>query len=139
MEEEKKSLGKESKNMEKQNKIWTEGNNLIKVKLVKTITDKDVWFLLENLKKELIKSSEKTNILINISTTTVIRSSLFRKKTAEKIKKIIKDPNFNKAAIYGGNIVMKTIASFILKAVNSKKLKMFNNEKKALDWLKINN
>jgi len=57
---------------------------------------------------------------------------------AERIKRMIKDSNFKKIAIYGGDIVIRTVASFIVSASGVKKMRVFSNQEEAFKWLEKN-
>jgi len=125
---------KDSKEVE--NKVWIGDDGIIYVTLAKNLTEKDVWDIVEDVEENLERLPNKAKILVNMTTTTLIQSSQFRKTTAEKIKKIASNPKFGKAALYAEAVIWRTIASFILMASGTKNVKVFNNEKKALDWLK---
>ena len=120
----------------KQNRVWLREGGIVCITLAKTLTEEDIWNILEDSEEKLRRLSGKGKVLINMSTTSVIRSSQFRKITTEKIKKIARDPGFEKAAIYGGDIVLRTIASFIIMTSGTKNIKIFSTEKEALKWLK---
>ena len=75
-------------------------------------------------------------ILISILTSSIIKSSRFRKKCAEKIKKIYEDTGFRKAAIFGLTLIPRSIANFIIVASGVENVKIFSDKKDALKWLK---
>ena len=44
---------------------------------------------------------------------------------------------FEKIAVYGGNVIARTVGSFVLAAaVGIKNVKLFENKERALKWLK---
>lgn len=120
----------------KENKIWVGKDGIVRVRVAKIITELDVVEIIEETRKVLKNLSGKAKILIDISTTSTIRSSQFRKRTAEQLKRVTMEPGFEKAAIFGGSVVSRTIASFVLVAGEIKNMKLFETEDKALKWLK---
>lgn len=124
------------KNKEEQSKVWIGEDGIVRLTLAKMITEKDIWDIFEDLEEKLKRLSGKAKVLINMTTISIIRSSKFRKITAEKVKKIAIDPGFENAAICGGDIILRTIASFIVKVSRVKNIKVFTTEEEALKWLK---
>jgi len=47
----------------------------------------------------------------------------------------LKDERIKKTAIYGGNIFVRTLASFVIAATGKKNIRFFNSEAAARDWL----
>jgi len=88
---------------------------------------------LENL---IRASSGQKDILININSLSIIRSSQFRKRTAERIITVAKSIGFRKVALFSSNVIVRTIASFIVAASKISNMKVFANEEEALTWLK---
>lgn len=118
------------------NKIWVGKDGILHLKVARTFIEEDVMELIKEVKETLGGFQAKAKILADMSTTSIIRSSQFRKRTAEQIMKMAKDPGFEKAAIFGGNAVMRTIASFIIMASGVKNMKIFETREEALKWLK---
>ena len=120
---------------EENNKVWTGKDGVVYVEVVKVSTEKEVVELVEKVKEIIIGRGKKAKILIEIKTSTIIRSSQFRKRLTEKLRDIIEGPGFKKAAIFGGNIVSRTIASFVIVAGGIKNMRIFGTKEEALRWL----
>jgi len=119
----------------KKSKIWVDNNGVVNVVVASQITEDDVTLLVEKIKETLRGISGKTRVLIDISTTSIIHSYRFRKRTADQIREAIKYPGIGKAAIFGGGVIMKTIASFIVVASGVENIRIFEKKEKALNWL----
>lgn len=128
----------ENKNLgENKSKVWVGKDGIVNVETAKITDEKEIEQLLEEMEKIIGKMPGKAKVLINLTiTTNIIRSSQFRKKTVERVKKIAKDPGFEKAALFVGNLVMRTIASFIIAAAGLQNVKIFPTREEALKWLK---
>ncbi len=120
----------------KENKVWIGDDEIVYVKMARAVVEEDAYNLLRDIKKILQELSKKAKILIDITTDSVIRSSSFRKRIGDEISNIAKDVGFEKVAIYGGNIVTRTIASFVILASGQKNFRVFSDRRKALKWLK---
>jgi len=117
--------------------VFVGRDGIINVELAKTMEEKDVEQLVTEIEEIMKKTPGKARILFNLtSTTTHIRSSQFRKELAERIKKIDKNIGFTKVAFFGGNLIIRTIASFIIATAEFKNIKIFLNREEALKWLR---
>ncbi len=119
-----------------QNKVWLGDDGIVYAEVKRAVIEQDAYSLLVEVKKMLQQASGKAKILINITTDSVIRSSAFRKRVADEIMDISKNIGFEKAAIYGGTVTTRAIASFIIVASRQKNMKVFASKEKALKWLK---
>lgn len=126
---------KNSTSPKKESKIWIDDNKVINVVVTPQITENDVTLLVEKIKETLKEFSGKAKVLLDISTTSIIHSYRFRKITADQIREAIKYPGIEKAAVFGGGVIMKTIASFIVVASGAENIKIFETKDKALEWL----
>jgi hypothetical protein len=120
-----------------ENKVWTGRDGILYVKVIKTSVEEDVFEILGKIEEALKKSPPKTKILVSMLSSSIIKSSKFRNKCGEKIKKLYKNIGFGKAAIFGLNVTLRTIAKFIIVASGIKNIKVFSSEKEALKWLKV--
>lgn len=116
--------------------VWAGGDGIVYIVLAKTLTEEDIWAVLDKTDKLLKGLTQKGKVLIDMSTSSIIRSSQFRRITAGKVKDIAMSSGFKKAAIYGGGVVLRTIASFIVMASGLHNIMIFNTSKEALEWLK---
>lgn len=123
----------------KESKVWVEGGEMVYIKISEVVIEEDVDRLIKETKRVLKQLSGQGKILVDlraIRNTLGIRSSRFRKKTAGQIKDLITDPGFKRAALFGGNTMHRTIASFILAASGIKNIKILKDKEGALKWLK---
>jgi len=93
--------------------------------------DKDEAIALDVGGTEIINKGETPFVLIDIRKSTDF-SSAARKIWVE----FLKNPNIKKAAIFGGNILVRTTASFIIVSTGKKNIKFFDKEAEALEWIK---
>jgi len=91
------------------------------------------------IKEALVQANGEGRVLIKMTPflkNPITRSSIFRKRMAEKAIEVFKEPGFERAAIFGASVVTKTIASFIINASGLNNMKIFDSREKALMWLK---
>ena len=119
-----------------ENRVWIGKDGIIYVKMVKATVEEDAFEILGKIEEALRKSPPKTKILISILTSSIVKSSQFRKKCGEKIKELYENIGFGRTAIFGLTVIPRAIAKFIIAASGVKNIKIFNNEKEALKWLK---
>jgi len=117
-------------------KIWIEKDGIIYIELSKRMSEEDVKQLMKEIEEAIRKVLGKAKILINLRTVPTVWTSQFRKRLAERIKEIAKNIRFEKAALFGGNVVLRTIASFIIAATGLGNVKVFPTKEEALKWLK---
>jgi hypothetical protein len=102
----------------------------------KGATEKDVDDLSRQVNRLLDQLGSEAKIIVDMTNSSLIYSSGFRKKSANKIKELFERSKFKKIALFGGNTMIRTTASFILVASGVSKIKIFNTKEKALKWLK---
>ena len=124
--------------MEEKNKTWLDDNGITNIKIAEVVTEEDINELLEGAVKILRQSQGKRKVLINIIPYLgpFIATPGFRKRMADKVKTVLKDPGFDKVAISGGNIAIRTVTSFIIMASGIMNVRVFNSSEKALSWLR---
>ncbi len=115
--------------------IWLGEDNIIHVKVSEKPSEKEVVDLFNKIEDILKTNHKKFKILIDASIISVIRSSGFRKRTAERIRDIANKYGFEKTAIFAENIIIRTIASFIVLASGLDNIKVFANKEEAKKWL----
>ena len=122
---------------EKKNKILVRDDKIVYLEIAKEpLLEEDVWKILEDIREILKRIPGKAKVLINIRSFSIIRSSQFRKKASDIIRDTIKNIEYEKIAIVGWGVLVKTIASFMFVASGIKNAKTFNTEKEALKWLR---
>lgn len=120
-----------------ENRVLVGEDGVVRVELADKMKEEDVEQLIERIEDIMEKAPGRARILFNLSsTTTHIRSSQFRKKIAERIKEIAKNVGFAKIAFFGGNLIIRTIASFIVVSAGLKNIKIFPEQEEALKWLR---
>ena len=79
----------------KENKVWVGKDGIVYIDIVKAVEEKDIMELLDAIKEVTEISPTKVKILLNIMTTSIIRSSRFRKEVGKKFEGL----NIEKAAM----------------------------------------
>lgn len=86
---------------------------------------------LSTVGRDLIESCAAAYILIDLHQSTEFSSSA-RKIWAE----FLKNDKIKRAAIFGGNVFIKTIATFVIAATGKKNVRFFNTKEEARAWIK---
>ncbi len=123
---------------EEKTKIWIDKEGILNIKIFMKDSAVETEDLLKDTKESLLASGAKTKILVDISGAVIghMRSSQLRRGVVKSIKEWIKEAKFEKAAVFGGDTIRRTIASFILVASGIKNIRVFETREKALKWLK---
>ncbi len=121
-------------NKENGNKVFVEKDGIIHVEVRREkTTEEDILSLLEETKKTTESFPKKPKLLIvNLMKGSVLRSYRFRRKVGEKLKEIV----FERAAICEESVFSRTIAMFIITAINIKNVRLFSSKERALEWLR---
>lgn len=122
----------------KKDRVWIHNDGIIRIFEDDPFDEQDIKDVVVAAKRVLGELGGKGRILIKITNKikTPVTSSETRKELVKEAKNIIKDPGFERAAIYGGSLVSRTVASFIITAIGLKNIKIFATKEKALEWLK---
>ena len=76
-------------------------------------------------------AGKASRVIIDLQTSTEFTSA------ARKIwVEFLKHPKIKKTAIFGGNVFVRTLASFVIAAAGKKNIKFFSDEESARKWLK---
>jgi hypothetical protein len=123
--------------IKQENKAWIIKDNIVCIIANVQDTDKSIKILLDQVKEKLIKVGKRAKILIDLSgpISENLRSSQVRKKIVAEVKRWLKGVEFDKAAIFGGDTIKRTIASFLIAASGIKRVKIFEKKEQALKWL----
>ncbi len=98
--------------------------------MINVPVDEQEALWLHNAGTQCIDKKKISLILIDIQKSTQFSAA------ARKIwVKFLKNPRIKKAAIFGGNVFVRTLASFVIAAAGKKSIKFFSTRKEALTWL----
>ena len=120
------------------NKIWIKDEKIISIRLGNVSSQDSISKLLEEAKEILKKFPDKDNVLIDLgvfSFSPNVSSSLFRKQVVEELRGIKIEAGSKKIAVFGGNVMKRTITSFVISASGIENMKVFKTEREALNWL----
>lgn len=84
---------------------------------------------LDVLGEEFINKGEASFVVIDIH-----RSSDFSSAARRTWVKFLQNPKIKKTAIFGGNVFVRTLASFVIAATGKNNIKFFSSEQAALGW-----
>ena len=119
--------------MKEQNKIWVGKDGIIHVEIIKLISEEEILELLEEAKEiTKIAPSSPRILIVNLVTSSVLRSYQIRKQVGEKLKEMV----FERGAICEENVFSRKAALFIIAASGIKNVKLFEKKQEALEWLK---
>ncbi len=96
-----------------------------------TPVDLDEAVRLSTVGKGYIDGGQAQFVLIDLHQSTEFSSA------ARKVwVGFLQDDKIKKTALYGGNLFVKTLATFVIAATGKKDIKFFNSEAEALAWFK---
>jgi len=123
---------------EGKNRIYLGKDGIIYMNINNVLTEKDIEDLLGELRTILGLNPGESKVLIDVNAYPLdaLALSPVRKMIAEEIKKISKHPGYKKTAIFTDNVVVKTVASFVVTASKTDKIEVFTSRDKAIKWLK---
>ncbi|HED37004.1 MAG TPA: STAS/SEC14 domain-containing protein [Ignavibacteria bacterium] len=111
------------------NRLWYE-DNIIHYFMPSPVDEKEA-FILRDGGKDFIEKENASLVLIDLQQSTQFSSE------ARKIwVKFLQNPKIKRTAIFGGNVFVRTLASFVIAASQKKNIKFFIKEKEALEWLR---
>lgn len=123
---------------EKKVKVWIGDDKIVYVTVIPIVLAEEIEDLAKEVKKALEASQNKARILVFMDGVKLgIRSHHRRKRFAQVAKDLGVNPGFEKAAIYGVNTIIRTVASFIIATSGLKNVKIFKTKEDALEWLNI--
>src|SRR3989338_4918117 len=86
---------------------------------------------LDTVGEEFINKGEASFVLIDIE-----QSQEFSSVARKIWVKFLQNQKIKKTAIFGGNVFVRTLASFVIAAAGKANIKFFETEQQALDWLR---
>ena len=125
----------ENQKREKPN-IFVDKYKIVHVKVLGGLDIEGILKLIDEIVETINKLAGKTKVLINVTEAGIFTSSQARKKLAARIKERFKYPRLEKVAVFGGNIVQRTVGLFVVSAAGIKNMKFFKAKTEALKWLK---
>ena len=125
----------ENQKREKPN-IFVDKYKIVHVKVLGGLDIEGILKLIDEIVETINKLAGKTKVLINVTEAGIFTSSRARKKLAARIKERFKYPRLEKVAVFGGNIVQRTVGLFVVSAAGIKNMKFFKAKTEALKWLK---
>lgn len=136
--ENKKKNGGQKNGPGKTGGVWINKDNIICLGIGQSPTKEDIENVIDEVEKILKELKGQGKVLIHTSPYLgpVLSGAGFRKKLAEKTKKVFKEIGFKKIAIFGGDMMSRTITMFIISASGIKDMRVFKKKEKALEWLK---
>ena len=118
------------------NKVSIKGSKVVYIEVAEEVSEEEVFDLLDKIEEALKVIGKEAEVLVNITTNIIIRSSNFRKEIAERIKDIFKRQGFKKVSLFAPHLATRTIVSFIIAITQLDNIKVFKSEEEALKWLK---
>jgi hypothetical protein len=122
--------------MEVKNKVLIKGNKMIYIEVGEEVSEEEIVDLFDEIEESLKMVGKDAEVLVNVATSVVIRSSIFRKRLAERIKDMFEEYGFKKISLFAPSLVTRTIASFVIAITQLNNMRAFKSEKEALNWLK---
>jgi len=105
------------------------GDNIIRY-IISAPVDEEEAERISNIGVGYLNNDEAVYVLIDLKQSTQFSSE------ARKIwVKFLQNPKIKKTAIFGGNVFVRTLASFVIAASKSKNIKFFSTEEDSKDWL----
>jgi len=118
------------------NKVLIKGSKMVYIEVSEEASEEEIMDLLDEIEEALKVIGKDAEILVNVATTIVIRSSIFRKRMAEQIKDMFEEYGFKKVSFFVSSLATRTIISFIIATTQLNNIRVFKSEKEALKWLK---
>ncbi len=111
------------------NKIWCK-DDIVHYLISAPVDDKEA-FQISSGGTKFLESEDASMVMIDLKQSTQFSSE------ARKIwVKFLQNPKIKKTGIFGGNVFVRTLASFVIAASQKKNLKFFTTEEEALEWIK---
>lgn len=86
---------------------------------------------LDTVGTEHVNKGEASYVLIDLK-----KSTQFSSAARKRWVKFLQNPKIKRAAIFGGNVFVRTLASFVMAASKGDNIKFFSNRDDAMKWLK---
>lgn len=111
------------------NKIWNE-DGIVHYAMPAPVDETEA-FKLRDSGVDFIEKGNASLVLIDLK-----QSTKFSSEARKVWVKFLQNPKIKRTAIFGGNVFVRTLASFVIAASRKKNIRFFITEKEALKWLK---
>ncbi len=105
-------------------------NGVVMYRLVVPVDDKEAKRI-DAIGRAFLDHKQADRVLIDIR-----RSSEFSSAARKQWVEFLRNPNIVKTAIFGGNVFVRTLATFVIGASQMKNIKFFTTEQEAIEWLR---
>lgn len=110
------------------NKVWCK-DGIVHYTITAPVDENEATRL-DTVGEEFINKGEASFVLIDIE-----QSQQFSSAARKVWVKFLQNPKIKKTAIFGGNVFVRTLASFVIAAAGKANIKFFETEQQALDWM----
>lgn len=111
------------------NKVWCE-NGIVHFVIAAPVDEQEA-VRLDAIGEEYVNKDQASFVLIDIE-----QSKEFSSGARKAWVKFLQNPKIKKTAIFGGNVFVRTLASFVIAAAGKENIKFFETEQGALDWIR---
>jgi len=111
------------------NDVWCK-DGIVHYVIAAPVDEKEA-IRLDTVGEEFINKGEALFVLIDIE-----QSQEFSSAARKIWVKFLQNSKIKKTAIFGGNVFVRTLASFVIAAAGKANIKFFETEQQALDWLR---
>jgi len=111
------------------NDVWCK-DGIVHYVIAAPVDEKEA-IRLDTVGEEFINKGEALFVLIDIE-----QSQEFSSVARKIWVKFLQNSKIKKTAIFGGNVFVRTLASFVIAAAGKANIKFFETEQQALDWLR---
>lgn len=110
------------------NEVWCK-DGVVHYIIAAPVDEKEA-IRLDTAGEEYVNKGEASFVLIDIE-----QSQQFSSAARKAWVKFLQNPKIKKTAIYGGNVFVRTLASFVIAAAGKANIKFFEKEQEAVDWI----
>ena len=110
------------------NEVWCK-DGIVRYIIAAPVDEKEATRL-DSVGEEFVNKGEASFVLIDI-----MQSKEFSSGARKIWVKFLQNSKIKKTAIFGGNVFVRTLASFVIAAAGKASIKFFETEQQALDWL----
>ncbi len=111
------------------NEVWCK-DGIVHYTIAAPVDEKEATRL-DVVGEEFVNKGEASFVLIDIE-----QSQEFSSAARKIWVKFLQNPKIKKTAIFGGNVFVRTLASFVIAAAGKANIKFFETEQQSLDWLR---
>jgi hypothetical protein len=112
-----------------ENKVWCK-DGILYYTIVAPVDEQEATRL-DTIGENYINKGEASFVVIDIE-----KSKEFSSAARKTWVKFLQNQKIKKAAIVGGNVFVRTLASFVVTAAGKANIKFFETEQSALEWFR---